>query len=142
MIITVFRQLGMIFIIVNDIRFLRGVSMTNTVVAHMKTCYKTNKVTVWMKDDGNLGVKIVSDCPHVRDYASKLTEISVNDVVSFAGSKVVDPDIRASLSVPCLTPIAVFEAAWLELGMLSKNLVNNVGENSVSFHPDIDLDQL
>ena len=95
-----------------------------------------------MKDDGNLGVKIVSDCPHVMDYASKLTEISVNDVVSFAGSKVVDPDIRASLSVPCLTPIAVFEAAWLELGMLSKNLVNNVGENSVSFHPDIDLDQL
>ncbi|MBO4552745.1 MAG: hypothetical protein J5673_06055 [Candidatus Methanomethylophilaceae archaeon] len=116
--------------------------MTNTVVAHMKTCHKTNKVTVWMKDDGNLGVKIVSDCPHVRDYASKLTEITMDDVVSFAGSKVVDPDIRASLSVPCLTPIAVFEAAWLELGMLSKNLVNQVKDNSVSFHPDIDLEQL
>ena len=116
--------------------------MTNTVVAHMNTCYKTNKVTVWMKDDGNLGVKIVSDCPHVRDYAEKLTEISVDDVVSFAGSKVVDPDIRATLSVPCLTPIAVFEAAWLELGMLSKTLVNNVKENTVTFHPDKDLDEL
>ena len=116
--------------------------MTNTVVAHVKTCSKTNKVTVWMKDDGNLGVKIVSDCPQVRDYASKRTEITMDDVVSFASSKVVDPDIRASLSVPCLTPIAVFEAAWLELGMLSKNLVKNVGENSVSFHPDIDLEQL
>ena len=66
----------------------------------------------------------------------------MDDVVSFAGSKVVDPDIRASLSVPCLTPIAVFEAAWLELGMLSKNLVNDVKDNSVSFHPDIDLEQL
>ena len=116
--------------------------MTNTVVAHMNTCYKTNKVTVWMKDDGNLGVKIVSDCPHVREYAEKLTEISVDDVVSFAGSKVVDPDIRATLSVPCLTPIAVFEAAWLELGMLSKTLVNNVKENTVTFHPDKDLDEL
>ena len=116
--------------------------MTNTVVAHMNTCYKTNKVTVWMKDDGNLGVKIVSDCPHVREYAKKLTEISVDDVVSFAGSKVVDPDIRATLSVPCLTPIAVFEAAWLELGMLSKTLVNNVKENTVTFHPDQDLDEL
>ena len=116
--------------------------MTNTVIAHMKTCSKTNKVTVWTKDDGSLGVKIVSDCPHVRDYAKKLTEISIDDVVSFAGSKVVDPDIRASLSVPCLTPIAVFEAAWLELGMLSKNLVNNVKENSVTFHPGIDLDDL
>ena len=116
--------------------------MTNTVVAHMKTCHKTNKVTVWMKDDGNLGVKIVSDCPHVRDYAAKLTEIGVNDVVSFAGSKVVDPDIRASLSVPCMTPIAVFNAAWLELGMLSKSLAINVQQNSVSFHPDKDLEEL
>ena len=116
--------------------------MTNTVVAHMRTCHKTNKVTVWTKDDGSVGVKIVSDCPHVRDYAEKLTEITIDDVVSFAGSKVVDPDIRASLSVPCLTPIAVFEAAWLELGMLSKNLVKDVGDNRVTFHPDIDLEQL
>ena len=116
--------------------------MTNTCVAHMNTCGKTNKVTVWMKDDGNLGVKIVTDCPHVKDYASKLTEITVNDVVSFAGSKVVDPDIRASLSVPCMTPIAVFNAAWLELGMLSKSLVTNVQQNSVSFHPDKDLEEL
>ena len=108
----------------------------------MKTCHKTNKVTVWMKDDGNLGVRIVSDCPHVQDYAKKLTEISVNDVVDFAGSKVVNPEIRATLSVPCLTPIAVFEAAWLELGMLSKNLVNDVGENSVSFHPDVELEDV
>lgn len=116
--------------------------MTNTVVAHMKTCSKTNKVTVWMKDDGNLGVKIVSNCKHVQDYAKKLIEISVNDVVSFKDSKVVDPDIRASLSVPCLTPIAVFEAAWLELGMLSKNLVKNVKENTITFHPDMDLENL
>lgn len=112
--------------------------MTNTSIAHMKTCSKTNKVTVSMRDDGDLDVKIVSDCPHVQEYARRLTRISVDDVVSFKGSKVVDPEIRATLSVPCLTPIAVFEAAWLELGMLSKNLCNNVKENTVSFHPDSD----
>lgn len=116
--------------------------MASTVVAHMKTCSKTNKVTVWMKDDGNLGVKIATDCPHVKDYASKLTEITMDDVVSFAGSKVVDPEIRASLSVPCLTPIAVFNAAWMELGMLSKSMAKNVGENSVSFHPDVESEDL
>jgi len=116
--------------------------MTNTVIAHMRTCNKTNKVTVWMKDDGNLGVRIVSDCKHVQDYARKLTEIEVNDVVEFNGSKVVAPEIRACLSVPCLTPIAVFEAAWLELGMLSKSLVKNVGYNSVTFHPDVELEDV
>lgn len=110
--------------------------MTNTAIAHMKTCGKTNKVTVSMRDDGDLDVTIVSDCPHVRDYAEKLTRISINDVVDIAGSKVVDPEVRRSLSVPCMTPIAVFEAAWLELGMLSKSLATKVGENTVSFHPD------
>ncbi len=116
--------------------------MTNTVVAHMKTCYKTNKVTVSMRDDGNLDVRIVTDCPHVKEYAEKLKVISIDDVTNFANSKVVDPDIRATLSVPCLTPIAVFEAAWLELGMLSKTLVRDVGENSVSFHPDVELEDV
>ena len=112
--------------------------MTNTVIANMKTCYKTNKVTVSMRDDGDMDVRIVSDCPHVQEYAKKLTRISVDDVVDFNGSKVVDPEIRATLSVPCLTPIAVFEAAWLELGMLSKSLSKKVGENTITFHPDSD----
>ena len=114
--------------------------MTNTVIANMKTCYKTNKVTVSMRDDGDMDVKIVSDCPHVQEYAKKLTRISVDDVVDFNGSKVVDPEIRATLSVPCLTPIAVFEAAWLELGMLSKSLSKKVSENTITFHPDSDGD--
>ncbi len=116
--------------------------MTNTVIAHMRTCSKTNKVTVSMRDDGDMDVRIVSDCPHVQEYAEKLKTISMNDVVSFAGSKVVDPDIRASLSVPCLTPIAVFEAAWLELGMLSVSLSKKVGYNSVSFHPGVELEEV
>lgn len=106
----------------------------------MKTCSKTNKVTVSLRPDGDLDVRIVSDCPHVRDYAKNLTRIAVGDVVSFAGSKVVDPEVRASLSVPCMTPIAVFEAAWMELGMLSKNLAKNIGDNRVTFHPDQELE--
>ena len=116
--------------------------MTNTVIAHMRTCNKTNKVTVWMKDDGNLGVRIVSDCKHVQDYAKKLTEITIDDVVDFSSSKVVAPEIRATLSVPCLTPIAVFEAAWLETGMLSKSLVKNIGHNMITFHPDQELEDV
>lgn len=99
----------------------------------MRTCSKTNKVTATLLEDGTIDIKIKSDCPHVRDYASRLTNITIDDVVSFAGSKVVDPEIRASLSVPCLTPIAVFDAAWQELGMLSKNLARGVEYNSVTF---------
>jgi hypothetical protein len=99
----------------------------------MKTCSKTNRVTATLNDDGTIGIEIESDCPNVQEYARRLKVITIDDVTSFAGSKVVDPEIRASLSVPCLTPIAVFDAAWLELGMLSKSCARSVKENSVSF---------
>ncbi len=108
--------------------------MSSTVIARMKVCGKTNRVTVTLREDGDtMDVDIKSDCPHVKDYASKLKEIHMSDVVSYAGSKVEDPEIRASLSVPCLTPIAVFNAAWMELGMLSKGRAKQMGDNCVDF---------
>lgn len=113
--------------------------MATTVVAKMNTCGKTNRVTVSLREDGNLDVNIVSDCKNVQEYAKRLTLITMDDVTSFTGSKVVDPEIRATLSVPCLTPIAVFDAAWQELGMLSKSLCKKVHSNEVIL--DIDGDQ-
>lgn len=101
------------------------------VEVNMRTCQKHHVIEVTMNDEGNLDVKIQSDCPHVREYAEKLTEITLDDVTSFAGSKVVDPDVRASLSVPCLVPNAVFDAAWIETGMLSKNLCNKARSNDI-----------
>ncbi|MBQ7621851.1 MAG: hypothetical protein IJV47_04880 [Candidatus Methanomethylophilaceae archaeon] len=101
------------------------------VVVNMNTCSKYHVVEVKMNDAGNLDVIITSNCPHVQEYAKKLTEITLDDVTSFAGSKVVDPDIRATLSVPCLVPNAVFDAAWLEIGLLSPNLCNKAHNNEI-----------
>ena len=111
--------------------------MTSTVIVKMNTCSKTHKVTVSMRDDGNLDVDIVSDCPHVQEYAENLKIISMDDAVSFSGSKIVDPEVRQSLSAPCLCPNAVFDAAWMELGMLSKGLCKQVGKNELI----LDVDQ-
>lgn len=55
------------------------------------------------------------------------------DVIQFTGSKVEDPDIRASLSVPCMVPNGVFNASWLELGLLSPNTANRTGSNDSEF---------
>lgn len=85
-------------------------------------------------DDGDtLSIKIESDCAHVKEYAEKLTTVSVMDVVQFEGSRVEDPEIRAGLSVPCMVPNAVFNASWLELGMLSPTLANRAGSNDNQF---------
>lgn len=99
----------------------------------MNTCGKLNKVTAELQEDGTIRVKIVSDCPNVQAYAERLGNITVEDVTNYEGSKVVDSEVRATLSVPCLTPIAVFDAAWMELGLLSKNRAKDVGNNNVSF---------
>ncbi|MBO7352095.1 MAG: hypothetical protein J6U12_04195 [Candidatus Methanomethylophilaceae archaeon] len=101
------------------------------VVVNMNTCSKTHVVEVKLNDAGNLDVIITSNCPHVKEYAKKLTEITMDDVTTFAGSKVVDPDVRATLSLPCLVPNAVFDAAWLEIGLLSPNLCNLAHNNEI-----------
>ncbi len=110
------------------------INMTSTVTAHMNTCGKTNKVTAELLEDGNIKISIESDCPNVVAYAKKLDMISTNDVTDYRNSKVVDPDVRATLSVPCLTPIAVFDAAWMELGLLSKSRAKDVEKNEVEFN--------
>ena len=105
--------------------------MTSKVTVKMNTCNKIHRISVSMRDDGNLDVKIVSDCPNVQEYAKRLTEITMDDVTNFSESKVVDPVCRETLSVPCLVPIGVFDAAWMELGLLSKSLGKKAHSNEV-----------
>lgn len=112
--------------------------MTSTVVVNMRTCSKTSRVTAELQPDGDtIKIHIASDCPHVREYAEKLGDIHVADVVDIRGSRVVDPDVRIPLSVPCLLPNAIFDAAWMEVGMLSKHLAQDMAKvNDLTFVKD------
>ncbi len=110
--------------------------MPSAVNVRMRTCSKNTKVTAELQDDGDtVKITIVSDCKNVMNYASLLgNEIHLSDVVEWKGSRVVDPEIRQPLSIPCLVPNAVFDAAWMEVGMLSKNLAQiTAKENSLEF---------
>ena len=113
--------------------------MASTVVVRMRTCSRNTKVTAEMQDDGDtIRITIASDCKNVMNYADLLGgEVHVSDVVEWKGSRVVDPDTRQPLSIPCLVPNAVFDAAWMEIGMLSKNLAQGMAkENSLEFPED------
>lgn len=101
------------------------------VEVRMNTCNRKHRVTVSLRDDGDLDVRIETDCPNVEHYAENLTRITMEDAVSFAGSRIEDPEVRGPLSAPCLVPNAVFDAAWMELGMLSKNLCDSVHSNEI-----------
>lgn len=110
--------------------------MASSVIANMKTCDKRSRITVIARDDGSMDVDIQTDCDHVREYADRLRTISMEDVVSFNGSRIVDPEVRGEMSATCLCPIAVFSAAWQEMEMLSKSTCRKVHTNEIILDPD------
>jgi hypothetical protein len=102
-----------------------------SVTAHMRTCGKTHKVTVTMNADGNFDVTIDSDCPKVALFGQNLKYVTMEDITDMDNSRLNKREIRGDMSPPCLSPIAVLDAAWLEAGMLSQSLVKRVKENSI-----------
>ena len=104
-----------------------------TVTAHMKTCTKTHRITVTMNSEGNFDVKIESDCPKVVQYGENLKYLTFEDITDLENSRINKREMRLDMSLPCLAPAALLDAAWIEAGMLSRSLVKRVKENSVDF---------
>ncbi len=109
--------------------------MASKVRANMRTCHKTALVTAELLEDGQtLKIHIASDCDNVRDYAKRLGgTISAMDCVDYTMSKVFADENRQLLSMPCMVPCAIMNAAWMELSMLSKSLAKDVGSNDNEF---------
>lgn len=95
--------------------------MPSTIVTDMAICDKTVKVTVSAREDGDFDVKIESDCSAIRHYAESLTRLTMDDILCFQESRINRDEVRGNMSLICLAPIAVYQAAWMEAGMLSRN---------------------
>jgi hypothetical protein len=104
------------------------------VTAHMRTCGKKHRIAVTMNAEGNFDVKIESDCPKVALFGENLKYVTMEDITDLENSRLNKREIRLDMSLPCLAPIAVLDAAWIEAGMLSKTLVKRVKENSIDFN--------
>ena len=105
-----------------------------TVLVKMNFCSFTHRVTVTMNGEGNLDVDIESPCEHVRDFAEKLGKtITMDDVTVREGSRLFDPEIVKPLTLTCLVPNGVLDAAWLETGMMSRSMAKKVGGNEISY---------
>lgn len=105
-----------------------------TVIVDMAFCDKTHKITVKLKEDGDMSVRITTDCVNIKNYAKNLGDtLTVQDVTDWKGSKVYDEDVCAPASITCLVPTGVINAAWLELGMLSRSKAKDVKVNCIRF---------
>jgi len=104
-----------------------------TVTAHMRTCGKKHRITVTMNQEGNFDVNVESDCFKVVAFGENLKYVTMEDITDFDNTRLNKREIRGDMSPPCLAPIAVLNAAWIEAGMLSRSLVKRIKENSVDF---------
>lgn len=105
-----------------------------TVVVKARFCDKTHRVTVKMRDDGDLDLIVDSDCEHVALYGENIGPvISMADVTDREGSRVFDPKVQEPLTLTCLAPIAILDAAWIEMGMMSKHRALEIKSDEICF---------
>ena len=105
-----------------------------TVLVKMNFCSKTHRITVKMRDDGDLDLIVDSDCPEVMTYAECLGgRLTMEDITDLRKSRIFDPDNLEKVTMTCLSPNGILSAAWLECGMMSPKLAKQVKENVVSF---------
>ena len=107
--------------------------MASTVDVDMLICDRKARVTVALREDGDLDVSIESDCEVVRGYAERLRRITPMDVYGFEHSAINKDEVRGQLTPTCLVPNAVYSAAFLELGMTTESLARKKGRNSVKY---------
>ncbi len=105
-----------------------------TVLVKMNFCSKTHKITVNMREDGDMDLIVDSDCPEVMTYAESLGgRLTMDDISDLRKSRIFDPDNLDKITLTCLAPNGILSAAWLETGMMSKKMARDVKENVVSF---------
>ena len=105
-----------------------------TVLVHMNFCKKTHRITVKQKEDGDFSLHVTSDCPEVEEYAKMIGDtLTMEDLTDIRTSRIFSYDNLERVTATCLAPNGIINAAWLEAGMMSKKLAEEVGQNTVSF---------
>ncbi len=100
---------------------------------NMGVCEYTHMVRVTQRDDGLLDVDIESECDKVREYGEQLGTLCMEDLGCITLSKIMDPMIVEHLTPTCMAPVAVFNAAWMEAGLMSRSLAIKVGQIGMDF---------
>ena len=106
--------------------------MTSKVRVDMTICSHKTIIEAIAQEDGMVKVRIKSTCRDVRDFAKMLPLLGPEDYTSLQDSKVMDLAAHSRLTPTCLIPTAIFNAVWMEVGMISKSLA--LKEKSICIH--------
>ncbi|NYT12185.1 MAG: hypothetical protein GKC03_06500 [Methanomassiliicoccales archaeon] len=107
--------------------------MTSKVRVDMPLCSHETSIEVEDSGDGTLQVRIETTCEDVARYAELIKELGIQDYSEFRDSKILEKAAEAFLTPTCLVPSGVFNACWLETGMISRNLVKKLDTLCIRF---------
>lgn len=107
--------------------------MTSKVEVEANICSHRTVIEVTDKENGNMAVRIDTDCSSVRAYAEMLPELLTSDYADWEGSRILDLAAKAGLTTTCLVPVALINACWVESGMMSKRLALKEGPLCIRF---------
>ncbi len=83
-----------------------------------------NTTTIVVKDigGGKVSIEIDTNCSSVAHFASLLKDATMDDLTDWTNNRILDLASRSGLTTTCLVPTAIFNCAWVELGMISRTL--------------------
>ncbi len=107
--------------------------MSSSVKVNMRVCSKVHVIEVSATPDGEYEVRAQTECDHVKEFVQMVGKLSISDLTDKSSSKVWEAVKTSHMSATCLVPAAIMNAAWMEAGLLSKNLAKGAGSNSIDF---------
>ncbi len=107
--------------------------MTSKVTVQSAICGFQTTIEACDNGSGEVEIKIESQCKSVQQYGQMLRSATTDDLVEWSGSKVLAFAAQAGLTTTCLVPTAVFNACWVEIGMISRRLALDKGPLCIHF---------
>lgn len=114
--------------------------MTSVILVRMNTCQRYARVAVSRRDDGDMDVRIESDCENIAEYARRLPVISDMDVLDPGSGRIFDSEVRGPLTPTCLCPMGVIYAASMEMGLMTKRISETVSSDEIDLTHCMDDD--
>jgi len=99
--------------------------MVSKVRVDATICDNTTTVTVKDVGGGRVSIEIDTNCASVAHFASLLKDANVDDLTDWTNNRILDLASRSGLTTTCLVPTAIFNCAWVELGMISRKLAKD-----------------
>ena len=107
--------------------------MSSRVIIEMPICPNRTIIETENCDDGSVKIRIESTCSHVIEYGEALKDVDLTDMTSLSDSKIMKLAEQSHITPTCMVPVGVYNACWLEAGMISKTAAKASPVSSLTF---------